>query len=472
MTEETKQSTPAEGQAADKNGEFADLLAKEKDAVVVPRRGETVKGTVLSASKAEVRLDIDGVFIGVVRGRELYEEAVEYAGLKPGDEIEATVIDEENENGEMELSFRYAGQEKAWKGLKDAFENKSVLKVKVVDANRGGLLANFGQIAGFLPVSQLAPENYPRVSGGDKIKILEKLKSFVGQEFTVKVMNLDEKGEKIIFSEKEAWNERQKDVIAQFKIGDQVTGRITAVTDFGVFVTFGDNLEGLIHISELAWQRIDDPGELYKAGQNITAQIINIDGSKIFLSAKKLMRDPWEDVAAKYQVGQTVKTTILKVNPFGLFVKLDDNIHGLAHVSQLGLAPGQRVDEQYKQGSEVELKIISIEPRDHRLGLSAVNPVRSAELQAERVKNEDENPLLPSKQALAASNGAKEPKSPVEAATASELKGETAAAVETSAETKTADEAISEAEAEKKKTKKKSPDKPAGKKPAKAKIKK
>lgn len=368
---------------------FAELLSQEQDVIHVPQVSETVTGTVLSASKAEVRLDIEGTFIGVVRGRELYDEAPEYANLKPGDEIEATVIEAENENGNLELSFRYAGQEKAWAALKDSFENKSVIKVKVVDANRGGLLANFGQIAGFLPVSQLAPENYPRVSGGDKSRILEKLKSFVGMEIEVRAMSLDEKGEKIIFSEKEAWNEKQRDVIAMYKIGSKVTGKITAVTDFGVFISFGDNLEGLIHISELAWQRIEDPADLFKVGQTIEAEIINIDGSKIFLSAKKLAKDPWAAIEEKFKVGQVVKTLILKVNPFGLFVKLDDDIHGLAHVSQLGLAQGQKVEELYKANEEKEFRIISIEPKEHRLGLAAVTAVLPGAEKAEVAATEE-----------------------------------------------------------------------------------
>lgn len=372
MSDENKDSSNNQEDKQAQAEEFVALLSKTKDEIKVPQISDTVVGTVLSASKAEVRLDINGVFIGVVRGRELYDEADEYANLKPGDQIEATVIEEENENGELELSFRYAGQEKAWAGLKDSLENKTTIKVKIIDANRGGLLASFGQIAGFLPVSQLAPENYPRVSGGDKTRILEKLKSFVGQDFEARVMSLDEKGEKIIFSEKEAWNEKQKDVIAKYKIGGRVKGRITAITGFGVFITFGDNLEGLIHISELAWQRIEDPADLFKVGEEIEAEIINVDGSKIFLSAKKLASDPWETVNQKYKAGQAVKTTILKVNPFGLFVKLDEDIHGLAHVSQLNLAPGQRVDEIYKVGGQVELEIISIEAKEHRLGLSAV----------------------------------------------------------------------------------------------------
>jgi len=360
------------------DNDFQKLL--DKDNLKIPQAGDTVKGTVVSASKAEVRLDIDGILVGVVRGPELYEEAEEYANLRPGDEIEATVIEEENEDGELELSFRHAGQEKAWETLRKAFKNKETIKVKVVDANKGGLLVRYCQIQGFLPVSQLAPENYPRVSGGDKSRILEKLKSFVGQEFEVTVMTLDEKEDKIIFSEKDVWSEKQKDTIAKYKVGTIVEGTITAVTDFGVFVSFGENMEGLIHISELAWQRIDSPADLFKVGDKIKAEVISVAGAKIFLSARRLVRDPWEEASAKYKVGQMVEGTILKINPFGLFVKLDEDIHGLAHASQLGLAAGQKINELFKVGEKANFEIMSLEPKEHRLGLKLVCAIKDESL--------------------------------------------------------------------------------------------
>lgn len=336
----------------------------------VPQVGELITGAVITASRAEVKLDIDGVVSGVVRGPELYEEDDDYANLQPGDEVEATVIEGENENGDLELSFRYAGQEKAWAGLYESLESKKSVKVKVADANKGGLLVKYRQIPGFLPVSQLAPENYPRINGGDKGRILEKLRSFVGKEFTVRLMTLDEKEDKIIFSEKEAWNEKQQDIISKYKVGTKVEGTITAITDFGVFISFGESLEGLIHISELAWQRIDDPADLYKVGDTIDAEVINLDNSKIFLSAKKLIADPWTGVEDKYKPGEEVEGEVLKVNPFGLFVSLDADIHGLAHVSQLSLAPGERIQEKFKVKETYTFKIVSIEAKEHRLGLS------------------------------------------------------------------------------------------------------
>ncbi len=356
----------------------------------MPNVGDVIRGKVMSASKSEVRLDIDGIMTGLIRGNELYSEASEYADLKPGDEIEATVIETENEFGELELSFRHVGQEKAWEQMTEAYENKKNIPVKVLNANKGGLLVSFKQISGFLPVSQLSPENYPRVEGGDKGKILEKLKSFIGKEIEVRPITIETKDDKIIFSEKEAWVEKRHDIISKYKVGTVVEGEITAVTDFGVFIKFGENLEGLIHISELAWQRIENPANLYKVGEKIKAEIIDMEGSKVFLSAKKLIKDPWENAEKKYKVGQTVKGRILKVNPFGLFVGLDDDIHGLAHINALELAPGQKIQENYKSGEEKNFTIISIEPKEHRLGLEITKEGERPEAKKKRIGKTDE----------------------------------------------------------------------------------
>lgn len=367
--------------------DFGKLL--ERDEIKIPQVGDIIKSKVITASKSEVKLDVNGVLIGVVRGPELYNEVPAYANLKPGDEIEAAVIDEENERGELELSFRLVGQEKAWKELREAYKNKEIIKVKIVDANKGGLLARYCQIEGFLPVSQLAPENYPRIAGGDKSRILEKLKSFIGQEVDVSVITLNEEDNKIIFSEKDVWNKKQKPALDKYKEGMKIDGKITAITNFGVFVSFGEGIEGLIHISELAWQRIDSPSEMYKVGDDIKAEIISIDGAKVFLSAKKLMRDPWLEASAKYQSGQVVKGTILKVNPFGLFVKLDEEIHGLAHISQLNLGPKEKISDLFQANEVKEFEIVSISPSEHRLGLKLANDKKTAKPKKDKEEKED-----------------------------------------------------------------------------------
>ena len=391
----------------DKNlSEFAKLL--EKDGFAIPQVGDTITGKIITASKSEVKLDIGGVMTGIIRGRELYFDASEYAKLPAGSEIEATVIDTDNENGDLELSFRHAGEQKAWQNLQDAFAKKENIKVKVLDANKGGLIVVHGQVTGFLPVSQLAPENYPRVSGGDKTKILEKLKTLINTEMEVRVITLDEDDKKLIVSEKDAWQDKQKDIISRYQVGSVVEGSITAITGFGLFINFDNNLEGLIHISELAWQRIDDINELYKIGDVIKAEIISIDGSKIFLSAKKLIDDPWKNVAKKYAVNQKVTGLILKVNPFGLFIELDNDIHGLAHISQLSLAAGQKITDAYAPNTRAEFTIISLEPENHRLGLANIIKKAKKEKDGEAKEEAAETEAKPKKTAKKEATAEKE----------------------------------------------------------------
>ncbi len=348
--------------------EFQKLM-DEGTYLTVPKVGDVVKGKIISADRREVRIDIDGMTVGVIRGREIFSENKDYDGLGVNDAVEATVIDLENENGEMELSFRFAGQKRAWEELREMFTAGKIIDVKITEANKGGLIVRVNHVTGFLPVSQLSPDHYPRVTGGDKNKIFEKLKSYVGSSFTVKVIDANESDEKLIVSEKSVWEDRQKSVIAQYRVGDTVEGEVTALADFGAFVRFG-SLEGLVHISEIAWQRIDHPRDILKIGATVSAEIIGIEGSKIFLSMKKLVKDPWSDIQKRYKVGDTVEGTVLKINPFGFFVELDPEIHGLAHVSELSNVPGIDVNTLAKSGEKMNFKIISIEPNEHRLGLS------------------------------------------------------------------------------------------------------
>ncbi|OPZ23937.1 MAG: 30S ribosomal protein S1 [bacterium ADurb.BinA186] len=358
-------------------------LLENKQYFNLPKVGDLTKGTVISVDKNEVHIDLGGIATGVVRGKERYDESDEYKGLKPGDIVEATVLEMENENGEIELSFQYAGRQKSWQTLKDLIKSGEIVQATITEANKGGLLVKLESIAGFLPVSQLSPEHYPRVPGGDKNRILEILKSYVGKKFDVKVFDANEAEDKLIVSEKSAWEETQKDVIGKYKVGMTVEGTVTAVTDFGVFVEFSDKLEGLIHISEIAWQRIDNPHDFVKVGQKVKAEIIGIENSKIFLSMKKLANDPWEGIEKKYKVGQKVEGAVIKVNPFGLFVELEKNIQGLAHISQLNEKQAANIGEVAKIGENKEFYVVSIDPKNHRLGLSLTKPKAEKETKAE-----------------------------------------------------------------------------------------
>jgi small subunit ribosomal protein S1 len=342
---------------------------EDKQFLEIPKVSDVVKGTIIAVGKNEVRIDINGFRTGVVRGREIVDPSREFSDVEVGDEVEATVVDLENENGDVELSFRFAGHRKAWDNLSEIFRSGDPVKARITDASKGGLLVRLNHIPGFLPVSQLAPENYPRVTGGDKGRILEKLKKFVGTDMDVRVIDVNENEEKLIVSEKAVWEEKQKNVISKYSVGDVVEGEVSALADFGAFIKF-DILEGLVHISEIAWQRIDHPKNLLKVDDTVRAEIIGIEGSKIFLSMKKLITDPWKDVDERYRVGQKVVGTVLKVNPFGFFVELDPEIHGLAHISELSHKPVDDPHKLAKAGDEMEFMVVSIEPEQHRLGLS------------------------------------------------------------------------------------------------------
>ena len=353
----------------DQNSAMDDLL-KKSDEINIPKRGDLVEGAIISISKNEIYIDLAGITTGIVRGREIYDESEESSNLKLGDKASATVVGLDNENGYMELSFREAGHKKAWDNLEKLYKEGNIVDSKVIDANKGGLMIKLGNVVGFLPVSQLTIEHYPRIEGGDKNKILAHLKSFVSDVLKTKIIDVNEKEEKLIVSEKAAWDDKQKKVVSKYKVGEKVKGRVTGVVDFGAFVEFGDNLEGLVHISELAWQRIDDPRDIIKVGDIVEAEIIDIENTKISLSMKKLKEDPWTNVEKKYKVGQTVKGLVLKVNPFGAFVELDNDIHGLVHISELSNKKVNDPENLVAVDNEYKFTILSIEPKNHRLGLS------------------------------------------------------------------------------------------------------
>jgi len=345
---------------------FGQLL--EKEFRPLPKENDVIKGTVISVDKGEVHLDIGGVAGGVIRGPQLYQESSLYTNIKPGDEVEATILEIENENGEMELSFRAAGNARSWDSARALVKSGKTVEVKVRDANRGGLLVTVEGLPAFLPVSQLNAEHYPKVAGGEKHKIMEKLKELIGVTMIVKAIDVDEQDRKLIVSEKAIVEDVQRAEAAAFNVGDVVEGKVSAITSFGAFVKL-ENVEGLVHISEIAWQRIDHPHDVLKVGDSVKAQVIQIEGTKIFLSIKRLTPDPWLNVHTRYQTGQKVMGRVLKINPFGLFVELDPEIHGLAHVSELSDKPVTDISTIGKPGDIMEFEIVSIDPGEHRLGL-------------------------------------------------------------------------------------------------------
>jgi len=366
-----------------------EALLQDEKAVQVPKIGDMVTGKVISISKNEIYLDLEGITTGIIRGREIYDESDEFSNLKVDEKATATVIGLDNENGYMELSFREAGHKKAWDNLEKLYNDGEIIASKVFDANKGGLMIKLGNVIGFLPVSQLTIEHYPRIEGGDKNKILTHLKSFICQDMKTKIIDVNEKEEKLIVSEKAAWDDKQKKVISKYRVGDKVKGKITGVVDFGAFVEFGDNLEGLVHISELAWQRIDDPRDIVKVGDIVETAIIDIENTKISLSIKKLKKDPWVDVDKKYKAGDIVNGKVIKVNPFGAFVELDDDIHGLVHISEISNKKISNLEDTIEVGKKYDFNILSVEPHNHRLGLSLKKKDSKKSADKETPKKED-----------------------------------------------------------------------------------
>jgi small subunit ribosomal protein S1 len=373
-----------------------------------PQVGDVIKGKIIEISSNEMYLDLAPFGTGVVMGKEI-KDGMGSGKLKIGDEVSATLIDLENEDGYIELSIREASQERAWDNIESKRDVQESVTTKITSVNKGGLLVEINGISGFLPVSQLSSKNYPRVEDGDKNKILQLLKKLQGQELTVRIIDADRETGKLIVSEKAAQSDKDKEVISALTVGDIVDGEVSGVVDFGAFVKFlpknatstadEEKLEGLVHISELAWQLIENPRNIIKVGDRVKAKIIGIDADKISLSVRALQTDPWSEIDEKYKIGDTVKGTVNKLNHFGAFVYLDENIHGLAHISEMSQAfPGKNLEELLKVGEKYDWKILSIEPKEHRMGLiliSGKTKKKSENSKEEAVPEKEEKPKKP-----------------------------------------------------------------------------
>ena len=355
------------------SGPMSRLIDDNQDKMVVPVVGEVINGQVIDKSRNALYLDVGLLGVGVIYGRELYDDLDTYKSVKIGDTINATGQVLDNEEGMIELSLREATREQTWQELERKITESKVFQAEILDANKGGLMVRVNGVLGFLPVSQLAPDHYPRVEGGDREQIFERLKSYIGEQFKMKVITAKRDDEKLIVSEKAAIGDELSEVLKKLKEGMTVEGTVSGVADFGAFVKFmqdDSELEGLVHISELAWQRIDNPTDIVAVGDKVEAKVIGVDGLRISLSIKQLREDPWANVSKKYQEGDVVKGEVLKVTPFGGFIKLDNDIHGLVHISEIPESATRDTSDGLEVGSTIDFKIISIDASDHRLGLS------------------------------------------------------------------------------------------------------
>jgi len=366
-----------------------DQLLKNAPPIVRVRPGELVEGMVVFRGKNKLLVDIGGTQTGIVSGRELRDSFNTFRSLQIGDTVASLVLEEENDEGMVVLSLRMASQQKAWERFHKLVEQDGTMEFSPQEANKGGLLANIDGIRTFLPVSQLAPVNYPRVNNADASEIINKLKKFIGHTFTVKIITMDEDAGKIVVSEREAMAEERAKALENLKIGDAKEGMVSGIVKYGVFVSF-EGVEGLVHISEIAWGHVRNPAEHAELGDKVTVKIIGIDGDKISLSIKQLTKDPWEEVAERYPVGKRVQGTVVRFTEYGAFLKLEKDINGLVHLSEIAHNKVTDASEALTIGQKVDAQVINIDIDERRIGLSikALQPIDKETM--ERIKREHE----------------------------------------------------------------------------------
>lgn len=343
-----------------------DQLLENAESVSPLKIGDVVEGKVLSLKKHEAWIDIGEHGLGMVGRREVTFSS---DALKEGEEVVASVVEPEMPEGYALLSLRKAVKDRGWEELERQHESGEVVEVMAYDANRGGLLVEAEGIRGFLPVSQLSAEHYPRVSGADKDEILQKLNALIKKPLRVRILDVDKKQNKLIFSEKEAVKEDMQKRLDELDEGKVVKGVVTGVVDFGAFVNV-NGIEGLIHISEISWDRVENPADYVKPGDQVEAKIIAIDKDRLSLSLKQMQDDPWVKEVEQYKVGEVVDGVVTRITPFGAFVQLSPAVEALVHVSELSEESAPNPEEIFKLHETKQFKVLAIDKESRKISLS------------------------------------------------------------------------------------------------------
>ncbi|MBI4118942.1 MAG: S1 RNA-binding domain-containing protein [Parcubacteria group bacterium] len=343
-----------------------ELLQEKSVPLSLPKVGDVMSGTVIEKARNRIYLDLNGFRTAVLYKTEIEASNNNFQDIKKGDGLTVKIIELENKDGYVEVSLTQASLDQAWEEVKNLKSSGEPVEVKITGANRGGLVSQLDGLDAFLPVSQLSSAHYPHVEGGDKEENLKLLKKFIGQMLTVKVLDYDQKNNKIILSEKAKVSKELETKLTTYALGDIIEGEISGLVDFGAFVTFND-IEGLIHISEIGWQLVEKPSEVLKIGEKIQAKIIDIGNDKVSLSLKALKPNPWDSVESKYKKGDVIMGTVVKFNPFGAFVKLDTEIQGLAHISEFKTY--KDMTDAVELGKNYPFKVTMLEPKEYKLAL-------------------------------------------------------------------------------------------------------
>ncbi len=355
------------------NSDMATLLGEEGLTIDSPIKGEIRQGQIASIRPGQILVSVGTKSEGVISGREFEQiPQAELAALHIGQEVPVYVIEPEDQSGNLVLSYNRAREEVNWKEAEEFLSSKKTFHSNIEGFNKGGLIVPLGGLRGFVPASQISLTRRASMTGDTPEQRWSKM---VGEEIDVCVIEVDRERRRLILSERAASSETRETlkerVIDELKEGETRTGHVTSLAEFGAFVNIS-GADGLVHLSEISWDRIQHPSEVLKVGQEVNVKVISIDREKrrIGLSIRQLLDDPWSQLAARFQMGQLVQGKITRLTKFGAFAQLEDELEGLIHISEISEKRIEHPKEVLHEGDVVTLRVIKIDPENHRVGLS------------------------------------------------------------------------------------------------------
>jgi small subunit ribosomal protein S1 len=351
-------------------------LLDSESGLSMPQRGEIRDGVVARITSNEILVDVGAKSEGIITGREL--ESIDEPTRKAfavGQTISVYVLDPEDRSGNIVLSYLRAREEKDWQTAEALLASQEVYSGTVAGYNKGGLIVKVGNVRGFIPASQVSAARRRRTEGVEAPE--QKWGKMIGEAAQVKVIEVDRNRNRLILSERAASKEtremQKEKLLAEIKPGDVRKGHVISIADFGAFVDIG-GADGLVHLSEISWKRVNHPNEALKVGQEVEVEVLNVDRERkrIGLSMKRREADPWTLLQRKYQIGQLVSATITKLTKFGAFARIEgeDDIEGLIHVSELAEGHVDHPKQAVSEGQQVTLRVLKIDPDKRRIGLS------------------------------------------------------------------------------------------------------
>mgnify|MGYP002623968698 CR=1 FL=1 len=373
MNGEQAEATPKEEASENTGLSMEDLLEQGDLNLDLPQSGEVRTGMIASISDNEILVSIGAKSEGLIPSRELESmSAEERAKLKVGTEIPVYVVSPQSQRGTLLLSYTRSLEEDDWENAEELLKSKETFESEVEGFNKGGLIVRLGRLRGFVPASQVSQTRRMRYQGDSPE---QRWGDMVGEPIVTRVIEVDRERRRLILSERAASQESREAIkeklLDELAVGETRTGRVTSLADFGAFVNI-NGADGLVHLSELSWERVDHPKEMLSVGDEVTVKVISIDHDRkrIGLSLRQLQKDPWEDHIHEYRVGQMVEGTITRLVKFGAFARIDDHIEGLVHISELSEERIEHPKEVVSEGEQAVLRIIKIEPERRRIGLS------------------------------------------------------------------------------------------------------